>query len=102
MLKEKGAIGILEVKGFVSLIDSLDTMIKASNVKILGHQKIGAGIISVIIYGDIGSVRVAIDAGVEKGRSTNCKDIKATIIANPSEDIAKFFFSETEMDQNLK
>ena len=94
MLKEKGAIGILETKGFVNLLNSLDAMLKASNVEILEHQKIGAGLISISIYGDIGSVRVAIDAGIEEGKKSGCKDLKATILANPVEEMNKIFLVE--------
>ena len=90
----KGAIGILETKGFVSLIDCVDAMIKTSNVEILGEQRIGGGIISVCIYGDIGSVRVAIDTGYEVGKKYGTDNLKATIIANPSDGLMKMFFSE--------
>lgn len=87
MATVKGAIGVLETKGFVSLVETVDAMLKASNVNILGQQKVGAGLVSICIHGDIGAVRVAIDAGVEAAKKARGSDLQVTIIANPAPEL---------------
>jgi len=81
----KGAIGVLETRGFVGMVEAADTMLKASNVTVLTQERIGAGLVSIIIHGDIGAVRVAIDSGAEAAKKAGDSDVRATIIANPTQ-----------------
>ena len=90
----KGAIGILETRGFVGLVEAADTMLKASNVNILGQEKIGAGFVSIIIHGDVGAVRVAIDSGAEAAKKASGSDVRATIIANPTQGLLAMLAGE--------
>lgn len=61
MVKE--ALGMVETKGLVSAIEAADAMVKAANVTLIGYQKIGSGLITVMVRGDVGAVKAATDAG---------------------------------------
>jgi microcompartment protein CcmL/EutN len=57
------AIGLIETKGLVALIEASDAMLKAANVSLVKQIQIGGGFVTTIINGDVGSVRAAVDAG---------------------------------------
>ncbi len=57
------AIGLLETKGLVALVEATDAMAKAANVQIIKRVQIGAGLVTTIVRGDVGSVRAAVEAG---------------------------------------
>src|SRR6267142_1899695 len=57
------ALGMIETKGLVSLIEASDAMLKAANVNLIGWQKIGSGLVTAFIVGDVAAVKAAIDAG---------------------------------------
>lgn len=57
------ALGLLETRGLIGAIEGADAMAKSANVKLLGKEKVGSGIITIMITGDIGAVKAAIDAG---------------------------------------
>src|SRR5436853_5293350 len=57
------ALGMIETKGLVALIEASDAMLKAANVTLLGWQKIGSGLVTAFVAGDVAAVKAAIDAG---------------------------------------
>ena len=57
------AIGLIETRGLVGSIEAADSMLKAANVSLLGHERVGAGLVTVIVIGDVGAVKAAVDAG---------------------------------------
>jgi len=59
----KNALGLIETKGLVAMIEASDAMVKAANVKLVGWEKIGAGYVTAIIRGDVAAVKAATDAG---------------------------------------
>ena len=59
------ALGMIETKGLVAMIEAADAMVKAAKVTLVGWEKIGAGYVTAIVRGDVGSVRAAVDAGTE-------------------------------------
>lgn len=61
MLKE--ALGMVETRGLVSAIEAADAMVKSANVTLMGYQKIGSGLITVMVRGDVGAIKAATDAG---------------------------------------
>lgn len=61
MIKE--ALGMVETKGLVGAIEAADAMVKAANVTLIGYQKIGSGLVTVMVRGDVGAVKAATDAG---------------------------------------
>jgi ethanolamine utilization protein EutM len=58
-----GALGMIETRGLVSAIEAADAMVKAANVDLVGKASVGAGLITVIVRGDVGAVKAATDAG---------------------------------------
>ena len=59
----KNAIGLIETRGLVGSIEAADAMVKAANVKLIGKEQIGGGLVTVIVEGDVGAVKASIDAG---------------------------------------
>jgi ethanolamine utilization protein EutM len=59
------ALGLLETKGLVALIEGSDAMLKAANVEMLGWDKAGSGMVTAFVKGDVAAVKAAIDAGAE-------------------------------------
>ena len=60
---ELQALGLIETRGLVASIEAADAMLKAANVKLVGTEKIGSGLVSVMVRGDVGAVKAAVDAG---------------------------------------
>lgn len=60
---QQEALGMVETKGLVSAIEAADTMVKSANVTLVGYEKIGSGLITVMVRGDVGAVKAATDAG---------------------------------------
>jgi len=80
------AIGMIETKGLVALVQATDAMLKAANVKFVGWNKVGSGLCSVFVSGDVGSVRAAVDAGASAGRAAG-EVVSAHLIARPHDNI---------------
>lgn len=57
------ALGMIETKGLVASIEAADAMVKAANVHLIGKQQIGSGLVTVMVRGDVGAVKAAVDAG---------------------------------------
>ena len=57
------ALGMVETRGLVAAIEAADAMVKAANVTLVGSEKIGSGLVSVMVRGDVGAVKAATDAG---------------------------------------
>ena len=60
---EKEALGMVETKGLVGSIEAADAMVKAANVTLIGEEKIGSGLVTVMVRGDVGAVKASVDAG---------------------------------------
>lgn len=59
----ENALGLIETKGLVGAIEAADAMVKAANVKLIGKETIGGGFVTVMVRGDVGAVKAAVDAG---------------------------------------
>ena len=57
------ALGMVETKGLVGAIEAADAMVKAANVSLVGYEKIGSGLVTVMVRGDVGAVKASVDAG---------------------------------------
>ncbi|WP_096435163.1 BMC domain-containing protein [Alteribacter populi] len=57
------ALGMVETKGLVGAIEAADAMVKAANVEVCGYEKIGFGLVTIMVRGDVGAVKAATDAG---------------------------------------
>jgi ethanolamine utilization protein EutM len=81
------AIGMIETKGLVALVQATDAMLKAASVKYTGWAKVGSGLCSVYVTGDVGSVRAAVDAGASAGRAAG-EVVSVHVIARPHESVS--------------
>jgi ethanolamine utilization protein EutM len=58
------ALGMIETRGFVSMVEASDAMVKAAKVTLVGYEKVGGGFVTAIVRGDVAAVRAAVDAGL--------------------------------------
>src|SRR5260221_10861236 len=80
------ALGMIETKGLVALIEASDAMVKAANVTLLGWQKIGSGLVTAFVVGDVAAVKAAVDAGsAAAGRVGEVVSVQ--VIPRPHDDI---------------
>src|SRR5205085_9761229 len=80
------ALGMIETKGLVALVEASDAMLKAANVTLIGWQKIGSGLVTALVVGDVAAVKAAIDAGsAAAGRVGEV--IGVQVIPRPHEDL---------------
>ena len=63
MAKALEALGMIETKGFVALLEATDAMMKAANVQFMGWDKVGSGLVTAFVTGDVAAVKAATDAG---------------------------------------
>ena len=82
------ALGMVETRGLVAAIEAADAMVKAANVELIGTEKIGSGLVSVMVRGDVGAVKSAVEAG--GAAATKLGEIIAThVIPRPHGDVEK-------------
>ena len=62
------ALGMVECMGLVAMIEAADAMVKAANVKLVGYERIDAGLVTAIVRGEVGAVKAAVEAGASAGR----------------------------------
>ena len=87
-MAEKLALGMIETKGLVGAIEAADAMVKAANVQLIGTEKIGSGLVSVMVRGDVGAVKSAVEAG--GSAAAKLGEIVAThVIPRPHSDVEK-------------
>jgi len=84
----KNAIGLIETKGFVGSVEAADAMLKAANVNLLGEKQIGGGYFTVIVEGDVGAVKAAIDAGAAAAKRVG-ELISVHVIPSPHAEVDK-------------
>jgi ethanolamine utilization protein EutM len=80
------ALGMVETKGLVALIEASDAMVKAANVTLLGWQKIGSGLVTAMVVGDVAAVKAAVDAGAAAAGRVG-EVIGVQVIPRPHEDL---------------
>src|SRR5271165_2782776 len=80
------ALGMIETKGLVSLIEASDAMLKAANVTLVGWQKIGSGLVTAMIVGDVAAVKAAIDAGAAAASRVG-EVVGVQVLPRPHEDL---------------
>src|SRR5213594_3007163 len=80
------ALGMIETKGLVPLVEASDAMLKSANVTLIGWQKIGSGLVTALVVGDVAAVKAAVDAGAAAaGRIGEVVGVQ--VIPRPHEDI---------------
>ena len=86
------AIGLLETKGLVALVEATDAMAKAANVQIAKRIQIGGGLVTTIVRGDVGSVRAAVEAGANAASQVG-ELVASHIIPRPADGVVKAYLS---------
>ncbi|GAB2323553.1 propanediol utilization microcompartment protein PduA [Alkalibacterium sp. m-11] len=82
------ALGMVETKGLVAAIEAADAMVKAANVSLEGYEKIGSGLVTVMVRGDVGAVKAATDAGAAAAQSVG-ELVSIHVIPRPHNDVEK-------------
>lgn len=82
----RDALGMIETKGMIGAIEAADAMTKAANVILVGYEKIGSGLITVMVRGDVGAVKAATDAGASAAERVG-EVVSVHVIARPHSDI---------------
>lgn len=80
------ALGMIETKGLVGSIEAADAMVKAANVHLIGMEKVGGGLVTVMVRGDVGAVKAATEAGAEAARSVG-ELVSVHVIPRPHSEI---------------
>jgi len=82
------AIGLIETRGLTAAIEAADAMLKAADVELVGTEKIGSGLVTVIVKGEVGAVKAATEAGQEAASRLG-EIVAVHVIARPHTDVAK-------------
>ncbi len=82
------ALGMVETKGLVGAIEAADAMLKAANVVLVGYEKIGSGLITVMVRGDVGAVKAATDSGAAAAQRVG-ELISVHVIPRPHHDVER-------------
>ena len=82
------ALGMLETRGLTAAIEAADAMVKSAEVTLIGTEKIGSGLVSVMVRGDVGAVKAAVEAGGQAA-STLGELVATHVIPRPHADVEK-------------
>ena len=82
------ALGMIETKGLVGAIEAADAMTKSANVTLMGYEKIGSGLVTVMVRGDVGAVKAAVDAGACAAEKVG-EIVAQHVIPRPHTDVEK-------------
>jgi ethanolamine utilization protein EutM len=80
------ALGMIETKGLVALVEASDAMLKSANVTLIGWQKIGSGLVTALVLGDVAAVKAAVDAGAAAAGRVG-EVVGVQVIPRPHEDL---------------
>ena len=82
------ALGMVETKGIVALMEATDAMLKSANVQMLGWDKVGSGLVTSFVTGDVAAVKAAVDAAASAGGRVG-EVVGVHVIPRPHDDVAK-------------
>ncbi len=83
---EKEALGLIETRGFVGAVEAADAMVKAADVKLMSKETVGAGLVTVMVRGDVGAVKAAVDAGAAAAKRVG-ELVSVHVIPRPHNDV---------------
>src|SRR5574339_477276 len=84
------ALGMIETRGLIGMIEAADAMLKTANVVLVSWQKVDAGLVTALVRGDVGSVKAATDTGAAAARRVG-ELVGVHVIARPAADLEKVF-----------
>jgi len=82
------ALGMIETKGLVTLLEASDAALKSANVTLTGWEKVGSGLVSAFFRGDVAAVKAAVDAGADAARQLG-EVVSVQVIPRPHDDLGK-------------
>jgi len=82
------ALGLIETKGLVGAVEAADAMTKSANVTLVGQEKIGSGLVTIMVRGDVGAVKAAVDAGAAAASRVG-ELVSQHVIPRPHADVEK-------------
>lgn len=82
----KEALGMIETRGFIGAVEAADAMVKAANVTLIGYEKVGSGLVTVLVQGDVGAVKAATDAGASAAKRVG-ELVSVHVIPRPHNDV---------------
>ncbi|PWC32872.1 BMC domain-containing protein [Azospirillum sp. TSO35-2] len=82
------ALGMVETKGLVGSIEAADAMTKSANVTLIGYEKIGSGLVTTLVRGDVGAVKAAVDAGAAAAEKVGAV-VSKHVIPRPHADVER-------------
>lgn len=82
------ALGMIETKGLVGAIEAADAMTKSANVTLIGYEKIGSGLVTVMVRGDVGAVNASVDAGAAAAEKVG-EIVSQHVIPRPHTDVER-------------
>ena len=86
------AIGLVETRGLVGLVEATDAMAKAANIKVLKRVDIGGGLVTTVVSGDVGSVRAAVEAGATAATQLG-ELVSSHVIPRPADGVVSAYLS---------
>lgn len=89
MAEAREALGLVETKGFVGMIEASDAMAKSAKVRLLGYEKVGNGLVTTLCRGEVGAVRAAVDAGAAAAQKVG-ELVAVHVIPRPHDDLEKY------------
>ena len=91
-MQSASAIGLVETKGLIALVEATDAMAKAANVEIVKRVGIGGGLVTTVVKGDVGSVRAAVEAGSTAAAQVG-ELVSSHVIPRPAEGLIEAYLS---------
>lgn len=89
MAEATQALGLVETKGFVGMIEATDAMAKSAKVKMLGYERIGSGLVTTLCRGEVAAVRAAVEAGAAAAQRVG-ELVAVHVIPRPHDDLEKY------------
>ena len=92
---QREALGMIETKGLVGAIEAADAMTKSANVELIGYEKIGSGLVTVMVRGDVGAVKASVDAGAVAAEKVG-EIVSKHVIPRPHTDVERILPKRAE------
>ena len=92
------ALGMIETRGMVGMVEAADAMAKAANVRVVGWEQIGGGYVTVLVRGDVAAVKASVEAGAAAAARVG-ELVSAHVIPRPHSDLEKIFPIHVEKDR---
>ncbi|MBI5245143.1 MAG: BMC domain-containing protein [Elusimicrobia bacterium] len=89
MSEPKEALGMVETRGFVGMVEASDAMAKAAKVRMLGYERIGSGLVTTLCRGEVGAVRAAVEAGAAAAQKVG-ELVSVHVIPRPHDELERY------------